>query len=166
MAIARSIGVSELVIGLTVVAAGTSLPEMATSLLASIKGERDIAVGNIVGSNIFNILAVLGFSAAISPTGGIAVSDAALRFNIPVMLAVVIACLPIFFTGNLITRWEGFGFMAYYAVYATYLVLDSTQHATLPIFSNALVFFILPMTVLTIATTTAREIQQRRTRRI
>ena len=166
IAIARSMGVSELVIGLTIVAAGTALPELATSVLASIKGERDIAVGNIVGSNIFNILAVLGLSAAISPTGGVAVSDAALRFNIPVLIAVAIACLPIFFTGNLITRWEGFGFMAYYAVYATYLVLDSTQHASLPTFSNAIVFFILPITVLTIAIVTAREIQQRRTRRI
>src|SRR5690606_27817590 len=67
VAIAEALGVSELIIGLTIVAAGTSLPEVATSVMASIKGERDIAVGNVVGSNIFNLLAVLGFSAAIAP---------------------------------------------------------------------------------------------------
>ncbi len=166
IAIARAIGVSELVIGLTIVAAGTSLPELATSLIASIKGERDIAVGNVVGSNIFNILAVLGLSAAISPTGGVAISDAALRFDIPVMIAVAIACLPIFFTGNLITRWEGFVFMAYYGVYATYLVLDSTQHDSLSIFSNVLMLFILPITILTILVITSREIRHRRSRKI
>ncbi len=166
IAIARSIGVSELVIGLTIVAAGTSLPELATSLIASIKGERDIAVGNVVGSNIFNILAVLGLSAAISPTGGIAVSEAALRFDIPVMIAVAIACLPIFFTGNLITRWEGFVFMAYYGVYATYLILDSTKHDGLPIFSNVLMLFILPITILTIIVITTREIRHRRSQKI
>jgi cation:H+ antiporter len=147
---------------LTIVAAGTSLPELATSLIASIKGERDIAVGNVVGSNIFNILAVLGLSAAVSPTGGVGVPDAALRFDIPVMIAVAIACLPIFFTGNLITRWEGFIFAIYYAVYATYLILQSTQHDSLPLFSNALMFFILPITGLTIAIVAARELQKRR----
>jgi cation:H+ antiporter len=110
--IARAIGVSELVIGLTIVAAGTSLPELATSVVASLRGERDIAVGNVVGSNIFNILAVLGLSAAISPAG-IAVSNAALRFDIPVMIAVAVASLPIFITGNLIARWEGAVFIGY-----------------------------------------------------
>lgn len=93
---ALRLGVSELVIGLTIVAAGTSLPEVATSVIASIRGERDIAVGNVVGSNIFNILAVLGLSGLISPDG-INVAPSALRFDIPVMIAVAAACLPIFF---------------------------------------------------------------------
>jgi cation:H+ antiporter len=161
IAIARSIGVSELVIGLTIVAAGTSLPELATSLTASLKGERDIAVGNVVGSNIFNILAVLGLSAAMSPSG-VTVSDAALRFDIPIMIAVAIACLPIFFTGNLITRWEGVVFTLYYVAYATYLILDSAKHDSLPILSNALMFFVIPITVLTLVIVTLREIRHRR----
>ncbi len=159
--IARAFGLSELVIGLTIVAAGTSLPELATSLIASLKGERDIAVGNVVGSNIFNILAVLGLSAAVSPNG-INVSSAALWFDIPVMIAVAGACLPIFFTGNLITRWEGVVFTVYYGVYTAYLILASSQHDSLPAFSNALLFFVLPITVLTLAIITLREVRDRR----
>ncbi|GAB4460942.1 MAG: calcium/sodium antiporter [Elainellaceae cyanobacterium] len=162
--IARSIGVSELVIGLTIVAAGTSLPELATSVIASFKGERDIAVGNVVGSNIFNILAVLGLSASVSPAG-LAVSDSVLRFDGLVMLAVAISCLPIFFTGNLITRWEGFVFIGYYIVYTLYLILDSTQHDILPLFSQVMFMFVLPITVLTIALITLREVRHGRQRR-
>lgn len=161
IAIARTVGLSELVIGLTIVAAGTSLPELATSFIASLKGERDIAVGNVVGSNIFNILAVLGLSATVSPEG-INVSMAALRFDIPIMIAVAGACLPIFFTGNLITRWEGFVFTAYYCMYTIYLILASTQHDSLPAFSSALMFFILPITAVTLVVITLRELRERR----
>src|SRR5690606_27057492 len=99
ISIARWLGLSELIIGLTIIAAGTSMPEVATSVTAAIKGERDIAVGNVVGSNIFNILSVLGLTAFVAP-GGIPVSQAAEAFDIPVMLAVAILALPIFFTGN------------------------------------------------------------------
>lgn len=162
--IARAIGVSELVIGLTIVAAGTSLPELATSIVASFKGERDIAVGNVVGSNIFNILAVLGLSAAVSPAGLI-VSEAVLRFDGLVMLAVATACLPIFFTGNLITRWEGAVFIGYYAAYTLYLILSSTQHDILPLFSQTMFWFVLPLTVLTIALVTWRELRRSRHRK-
>src|SRR5690606_10333607 len=136
-ALARAFGVSELVIGITIVAAGTSLPEVATSVVASIKGERDIAVGNVVGSNIFNILAVLGISSLVSPTG-VAVAQAAIGFDVPVMVAVAVACLPIFFTGHTIARWEGAVFLAYYVIYTIHLLLTATQHAALPAFSHVL----------------------------
>jgi cation:H+ antiporter len=106
VSLADTIGVSDIVIGLTIVAAGTSLPEVATSIIASIRGERDIAVGNVVGSSIFNLLAVLGLSSAVSPEG-IGVASAMVNFDIPVAVAVAVACLPIFFTGHLIARWEG-----------------------------------------------------------
>ncbi|PZQ27424.1 MAG: sodium:calcium antiporter, partial [Ectopseudomonas oleovorans] len=109
--LARALGISELVIGLTVVAIGTSLPELATSILAAIKGERDIAVGNIVGSNIFNLLCVLGLASLVSPAA-ISVSPNALAFDFPVMIAVAVACLPIFFAGYRINRWEGLLFLA------------------------------------------------------
>jgi cation:H+ antiporter len=99
LALGRLLGVSELILGLTVVAAGTSLPEAATSIVASYRGERDIAVGNVVGSNIFNILAVLGVAALLSPIP-ILPDPSALSFDIPVMTAVAFACLPIFFTGH------------------------------------------------------------------
>ena len=155
IAIARLMGVSELVIALTIVAAGTSMPEVATSIIASLRGERDIAVGNVVGSNIYNILAVLGLAALIAP-GGVAVAPAALDFDIPVMVAVALACLPIFFTGHLIARWEGWLFFGYYAAYTAYLVLASQQHDALPAFSFVMGAFVVPITVVTLLVLAAR----------
>lgn len=147
--IARAFGLSELIIGLTIVAAGTSMPEVATSITAAIKGERDIAVGNVVGSNIFNILAVLGLSGIVAPEG-LPVSAAAQAFDIPVMIAVALLCLPIFFTGNTIDRWEGWAFLGFYVAYTAYLVLNALQHDALPLFNNVLINFILPLTVITV----------------
>ena len=148
--LARSLGLSELIIGLTIIAAGTSLPEVATSILAAIKGERDIAVGNVVGSNIFNILGVAGVAGAVSPQG-LPVSAPALSFDIPVMTAVAVACLPIFFTGHSISRWEGGVFLLYYAAYTAYLILDASGHDLLPAFSWIMSGFVLPLTALTLA---------------
>lgn len=159
VAIASGLGVSQLVIGLTIVAAGTSLPEVATSVLAAVRGERDIAVGNVVGSNIFNILGVLGVSSLVSPAG-VAVSTGALTFDIPVMIAVAIAALPILFTGYTIARWEGAVFLAYYVAYTTYLVLDATAHAALPAFGAAMTWFALPLTALTLAIVGARSLRR------
>lgn len=150
VAIARGFGVSELIIGLTIVAAGTSLPEVATSVMASIRGERDIAVGNIVGSNIFNILCVLGISSLVSPAG-IGVPDSALHFDIPVMIAVAAACLPIFFTGRIITRGNGALLFGYYIAYTVILICMTTNHPSLPTLSSAMIWFILPLTAITLA---------------
>ena len=159
MAIARMMGVSELVIGLTIVAAGTSMPEVATSIIATVRGERDIAVGNIVGSNIYNILAVLGFAALLSP-GGVGVAPAALDFDIPVMLAVAVACLPIFFTGHLIARWEGWLFFGYYVAYTLFLSLASQRHDALPAFSLVMELFVIPLTVITLIVLAVRARRQ------
>ncbi len=148
--IARAFNVSELIIGLTIIAAGTSLPEVATSVVASIKGERDIAVGNVVGSNIFNILLVLGLSSILSGSG-IPVNDAALNFDVPVMIAVAVACLPIFFTGNLIDRWEGILFLVYYIIYTGYLVLSASEHDSINKVSLVMGYFVIPLTVITLA---------------
>lgn len=156
--IARSLGVSDLIIGLTLVAAGTSLPEVATSIIAAVRGERDIAVGNAVGSNLFNLLAVLGAAAFVAPDG-IAVSSAALRFDIPVMIAVAVACLPIFFTGHVIARWEGGLFLAYYGAYLAYLILAAAQHDHLPVFSSVLMFFVIPLTAITLIASLARALR-------
>ncbi|MGQ9549120.1 MAG: calcium/sodium antiporter [Roseiflexus sp.] len=146
---ARAFGISELVIGLTIVAVGTSLPEIATSTIAALRGERDIAVGNVVGSNIFNLLSVLGLTSIVAPVG-IRVAPAALNFDIPVMIAVAIACLPIFFTGRLIARWEGWLFLGYYSAYTLYLILAASQHAILPAFSMVMGVFVLPLTGVTL----------------
>jgi len=148
--IATGLGVSELMIGLTIVAAGTSLPELATSVMATIRGQRDIAVGNVVGSNIFNILAILGITATIAPDG-IGVSPAAATFDIPVMVAVAVVCLPVLFTGGIIARWEGALFVAGYIAYTAYLALDSTGHQAFPVYQDALLLVVIPVAAVTLA---------------
>jgi cation:H+ antiporter len=154
--IARAFGVSDLIIGLTIIAAGTSLPEAATSIMASLRGERDIAVGNIVGSNLFNILAVMGVAGLVAPAP-IEVPGQALAFDLPVMLAVAVATLPIFFTGHRISRGEGVLFFTYYLAYTVYLVLQSTSHSVLTTYENAMLYFVLPLTAVTIAILAVRE---------
>ncbi|MGB3309820.1 MAG: calcium/sodium antiporter [Nodosilinea sp.] len=149
VSIAESLGVSQLVIGLTIVAAGTSLPELATSAVATIRGERDIAVGNVVGSNIFNILTVLGI-ASISSGSGIPIPNAVLNFDLPVMVAVAVACLPIFLTGNVISRWEGGLFSGYYVAYTAFLILRAADHENLGLFSRVMLLFVIPLTVITL----------------
>lgn len=147
--LATIFGVSELIISLTIVAIGTSLPELATSIAAALKGKRDIAVGNVVGSNIFNILAVLGAAAAINPDG-IPIPPAAAQFDIPVMTAVAIACLPIFFTGHEISRWEGALFVFYYVAYNCFLILTAIGSSYVDPLRAAMLYFVLPLTVLTL----------------
>lgn len=153
--LARTLGVSELVIGLTIVAAGTSLPEVATSIVAAIRGERDIAVGNVVGSNIFNILGVLGFAAIASPSG-VAVSSTALEVDIPIMIGVAVACLPIFATGNVISRWNGALFLGYYVAYTLAIVLAAVQHQSSPTFNQVMLWFVIPLTAIGIVTSLFR----------
>jgi len=142
---AERLGISDLVIGLTVVAAGTSLPEAATSVMASIKGERDIAVGNIIGSNIFNILAVLGISALAAPHG-VRVPLPAMWFDIPILIATAAVCLPILITGFRISRMEGLLFLGYYLLYTLYLVMAAAHHKSLPFLTHIIVLFVLPLT--------------------
>ncbi len=156
--IARAWGVSELLIGLTIIALGTSLPELATSIVASIRGERDIAVGNVLGSNIFNILAVLGIAGIVSPQG-VNVSDTVIQFDAPVAIAVAFACLPIFYSGKRIDRWEGLLFVFYYLAYISYLVLNAIDHDSLPIYNTIMLVFVIPLTVITLVTIV---IQQKR----
>lgn len=147
---AKYFGVSDLVIGLTVVAIGTSMPEIATSLIAALRGQRDIAVGNVIGSNIFNLLAVLGAAGMVS-AGGLDVAEAARNFDLWVMLAVAFACLPILLTGREIARWEGVVFLGYYAAYLLYLVLAAQQHDSLPAYSGIMLSYVMPLTVVTLA---------------
>lgn len=152
--IAQAFGVTQLVIGLTIVAAGTSMPELATSVIAGLRGQRDIAVGNIIGSNIFNILAVLGISGVLSSTG-IPVSNAALTMDIPVMVAVAVLCLPVFSTYT-ITRWQGLLFLAYYGLYTGYLILDSADHEGLAEYRALIVTVVVPLTVVTVVAFSVR----------
>jgi cation:H+ antiporter len=162
--IATALGLSELIIGLTVVAIGTSLPELATSVIAAVRGERELAVGNVVGSNIFNIGAVMGLVAAVSP-GGVPVEPSAVNFDLPVMVAVAVALLPIAFTGYGIARWEGGLFVAYYGAYTLFLLLDATTHDALPAYSALMLTFVVPLTALTLMLLAVYELGVRRGRR-
>jgi cation:H+ antiporter len=121
MTLARFLGVPELVIGLTIVAAGTSLPEVATSVIAAIKREPDLAVGNIIGSNIFNILGVLGLAATVAP-GGLKVSSTIQLMDGPVMLVAALVCLPLMHSGLVLKRWEGALLLAGYLGYTGFLI--------------------------------------------
>ena len=154
--VATALGVSELVIGLTVVAVGTSLPEIATSVLAAARGQRDLAVGNAIGSNIFNILAVLGLSSLFSPTS-IPFTDGSISIDLPVMIAVALACLPIFANGFELKRWEGILFLVYYAGYIVWLVLDSSEHAARDAYVVTILGFVIPLTVITFVVVAYRE---------
>jgi cation:H+ antiporter len=154
---AKSLGVSDLIIGLTIVAAGTSMPEVATSVMAAIKGERDIAVGNVVGSNIFNILGCIGLSGVVAGTTGLVLAPSILTFDIWVLLAVTLACLPIFLSGREIARWEGGFFLAYYVAYVTYLILASQQHDALPMMSQVMMGFVVPITVVALVASLIRQ---------
>lgn len=162
--VAAGFGVSDLVIGLTVVAVGTSLPELVTSIVAVFRGERDIAVGNIVGSNIFNIGTVLGVPAIIF-AGGIPVADAAISLDIPLALAAAVALLPIAFTGFAIARWEGGLFVVLYGAYTTYLILASVDHAALTGFTSVMLFFVLPLVAITLIAAASHEVGYLRAKR-
>jgi cation:H+ antiporter len=158
---AQWLGVSELVIGLTVVAVGTSLPEIATSIIAALRGQRDMAVGNIVGSNIFNILGVAGLTALVAPLA-LPVSQALITFDMQVMLAAAIACLPILFSGHLIARWEGAMFLGYYCAYTAFLILASAEHDAVDEFATVMQWVVLPITAATLLAITMRELRRRK----
>jgi cation:H+ antiporter len=145
--LAAALGISETVIGLTLIAAGTSLPEVATSIVATIRGQRDIAIGNIVGSNIYNIFAILGLS-GIASGDGLTVSPALQSAGIPVMVLAAAVCLPLFLTGKGLSRWEGALLLGYYILYVGYLVLEATRPSGLPIFTQAMWTFVVPATAL------------------
>jgi cation:H+ antiporter len=153
---AKALGVSDLIIGLTIVAAGTSMPEVATSITAAIKGERDIAVGNVVGSNTFNILGCLGLSGLVSGNLGLVMAPSLLAFDIWVMLAVAVACLPVFLTGREIARWEGGVFVGYYVAYVAFLILATQQHDALQAYSTTMMSFVVPITVVTLVVSVIR----------
>ena len=156
VAVAKLMGISELIIGLTVVAVGTSLPEIVTSIVASLRGDRDIAVGNIVGSNLFNILCVLGVGSIVSPRG-LEVPHNAIVFDIPVMIAVAVACLPIFYVGQRIARWEGGLLFTYYVLYTVYLILNAIDSPFEQTMNRIMLFAVLPATVIVLGVAVYRQ---------
>lgn len=162
--IAQAFGLSDLVIGLTVVAVGTSLPELATSITAAIRGEREMAVGNVAGSNIFNLGMVLAAAGMLSPDG-VPVSSGALELDLPFMVAVALALLPLAFTGFQISRFEGVVLVGYFVAYTAYLLLDAAGHDALEPFSSVMLLFVVPLTVLWLVFFASFELGVRRGRR-
>lgn len=123
--VARSWGIPEAVIGLTIVSAGTSAPELVTSVVATLKGESDVAIGNLLGSCIYNILIILGVTAVASPVG-IGVAREFIVFDLPVMLGCFALCIPAFVTGRRLSRLEGLVGVALYVVYISWLLITRT----------------------------------------
>ncbi|MGR4038618.1 calcium/sodium antiporter [Pseudomonas sp. 910_21] len=144
--VADDLGLSERVMGLTVIAVSTSLPQLATSLLAALRGQRDIAVGNVIGSNLFNLLGVLGFTALVAPTP-LSVSPNALDFDLPVMLGVAVLCLPVFYSGYRVTRAEGLLFLGLYLAYGLHVVSFTTGMPLAGKLEHLMLFFVLPALV-------------------
>ncbi len=159
--IATSLGIPELIVGLTIVAIGTSAPEIVTTVIAALSGQRDLAVGNAVGSNIFNILLVLGAGSTFA-TSGIAIGADAIELDLPIMLAAAFACLPMVVFDNKLDRWEGAVFVVFYVAYVVFLVLDATGHRAKDPFALVMIAFVAPLVVLTIATITLRQRRHRR----
>ena len=141
--VATDLGLSERVIGLTIVAISTSLPELATSLIAALRGQRDIAVGNVIGSNLFNLLGVLGVTALVAPTP-LSVSPNALDFDLPVMLGVAVLCLPVFYSGYRVTRAEGLLFLGLYLAYGLHVVSFTTGMPLAGQLERLMLFYVLP----------------------
>lgn len=164
VAIASSLGVSEAVIGLTIVAAGTSLPEVMTSIMATVRGQRDIAIGNVVGSNVFNVLCVLGLSGLVSPEPLVAGSQLA-TLDIPVMVGVAMLCLPLFFTGASLTRFEGALFLVLYVSYVWYTVALTLGVSYLLMMQTVLIYGLVPLVLIVVAGCLVRDLRERRAAR-
>ena len=148
--IAKTMGISEAVIGLTIVSVGTSMPELITSLLAAIKGKTDLAIGNVVGSSLLNLLLVLSSCAIFSGSKGLQVADILIQKDFPIMVLTTLACMPIFWTKGQISRLEGGSLLAIYSLY----LLDQVIPYTIPEFQykfRAIVIcFILPIAIIII----------------
>lgn len=123
--LAIHLGLSERIMGLTLMAVATSMPALITSLVAAWRGERDMAVGNVIGSSLFNLLGVLGLTALIAPTP-LSVSPNSLDYDLPIMLGVAVLSLPLFYSGYRITRLEGLLLLALYAAYGLDIIGFST----------------------------------------
>lgn len=153
--IAEDLGLSQRVIGLTVIAGSTSLPALTTSLIAALRGERDIAVGNVIGSNLFNLLGVLGLTALIAPSP-LSISPNALDFDLPVMLAVAALCLPVFYSGYRVTRAEGLLLLALYLAYGLHIVSFTTGMPLAEKLERLMNYFVLPLLAALILFSTVR----------
>lgn len=145
--VASHLAISEFTVGLSIVGIGTSLPGLITSIAAAKRGDRNVAVGNVVGSYLISSLGFLGIAAMAAPHGAWIV-PVALRFDIPVMVAVSVLCVPILFSGCVISRWEGLLFLSCYAAYMAYLVLRQGHSVATEAYGQLIVMVLIPTTVI------------------
>ncbi|MCP9886472.1 calcium/sodium antiporter [Cyanobium sp. ATX 6A2] len=150
-AVALALGVSTTVIGLTIVAAGTSMPELITSLVAAYRGKADLAIGNVIGSNLLNQLVILGLCAAVSGTRGLGVDPVLIQRDLPVMVLTTLACLPIFWTNGVITRLEGGVLVVLYAAYLVEKLLLNLGSGYTDEFQLIVVVGLLPAVLILLA---------------
>ncbi|MFZ9266787.1 MAG: calcium/sodium antiporter [Vulcanococcus sp.] len=159
---AQALGVSETVIGLTIVSAGTSMPELVTSLVAAYRGKADLAIGNVVGSNLLNQLVILGLCALVSGQDGLAVDPVMLSRDFPVMVLTTLACLPIFWSGGVINRLEGWLLLGGYGLYLIEQVLSSTAAPGADLFRLFVLVAVLPLVLVFLIWSSLRWKQQRK----
>jgi len=159
---AQALGVSETVIGLTIVSAGTSMPELVTSLVAAYRGKADLAIGNVVGSNLLNQLVILGLCALVSGRDGLAVDPVMLSRDFPVMVLTTLACLPIFWSGGVINRLEGWLLLGAYGLYLVEQILSSTAAPGADQFRLFVLVAVLPLVMVFLIWSTLRWMQQRK----
>ncbi|CAK6689401.1 calcium/sodium antiporter [Synechococcus sp. CBW1107] len=150
-AIALSLGVSQTLIGLTIVAAGTSMPELVTSIMAALKGKADLAIGNVVGSNLLNQLVILGGCAFLSGSRGLNVDPSMIHRDMPIMVATTLALLPIFWTGGVISRREGVLLVGLYGLYLVEQILPITIPALASPLRSFTLVVVIPVLVLLLA---------------
>lgn len=121
--LAKAYGVSDAFIGLTIVAIGTSAPELVTTLISTARNDRDVAIGNLIGSSIYNVLVILGLTMLAAPASGVDVSAEVLWIDLPLAALVAIVCLPVFRSDRMVSRREGVGFVLAYVAYLGSLML-------------------------------------------
>ena len=161
IAAAQGLGVSETVIGLTIVSAGTSMPELVTSLVAAYRGKPDLAIGNVVGSNLLNQLVILGLCGLVSGSRGLGVDPVMINRDFPIMVATTLACLPIFWSGGVISRREGWILLGLYGLYVIEQVLTSSASSIADEFRLLALVGVLPLVLVFITWTALRWRQQR-----
>src|SRR5262245_32423460 len=125
VSVARTLGVSDAIIGLTIVAIGTSAPELVTTVVATLRGDRDLAVGNLIGWSIYNVGAVLGLTVVVTPHG-VPVPDEVVAADLGLLVVATAAAVPVFLSGRRVSRIEGGLFVASYVAYLTWLLLTRT----------------------------------------
>ena len=142
--LAMHLGLSERIMGLTLMAVATSMPALITSLVAALRGERDMAVGTVIGTSLFNLLGVLGLTALIAPQP-LSVSPNSLTYDLPIMLGVAVLCLPLFYSGYRITRLEGLLLLTLYAAYGLDIIGFSTGMLLAERLEGMMLRFVVPL---------------------